>query len=279
MKKDTKVKEEAKELTVIESPVDLAKPERDTKFAHESAKLLVDIIEKNNWARQLGGQSKHIQYEGWQTVGKYYGYAVKTGDAEPVEIAGIQGFKAHASVVNETTGIIVGGAEAYCMRDEYNWKSKPVFQLASMAQTRAGSKALRQILGFVVALAGYSPTPQEEMAAEPIVVPQKPFVQVPSIPIPITSMQKTDVMVLLGKKGKNMSDLSNAIEKGFKKALLKDLTSSEANRLIDKLRSLPDKKEESNGAVGHFESADEIEGVEEIDLDEIDEGIEKERIK
>ena len=35
-----------------------------------------------------------------------------------------------------------------------------------MAQTRAGSKALRQILGFVVALAGYSPTPADEMILE-----------------------------------------------------------------------------------------------------------------
>lgn len=150
------------ELTTIEEQA-LEKPENDTKFAKASAKFLVDIIKKNHWSKKLGGQSEHIQYEGWQTAGKFYGYTVKTLDAEYVELGGAQGFKARAIVVNEQTGIEVGGAEAYCMNDEGNWKHKPKFQLASMAQTRAGSKAMRQILGFVVALAGYSPTPAEEM--------------------------------------------------------------------------------------------------------------------
>lgn len=153
----------------IQEPQSLDKPKKDTAFAQEAASFLVDIIKKNNWSMKLGGQSEHIMYEGWQTAGKYYGYSVKTFDAEYVEFGNSWGFKAKAVVVNELTGIEVGGAEAYCMNDEKNWgvdkygKQKPKFQLASMAQTRAGSKALRQILGFVVALAGYNPTPAEEM--------------------------------------------------------------------------------------------------------------------
>ena len=39
----------------------------------------------------------------------------------------------------------------------------PQFQLRSMAQTRAGAKALRNALAWVVVLAGYAPTPAEEM--------------------------------------------------------------------------------------------------------------------
>jgi len=39
----------------------------------------------------------------------------------------------------------------------------PLFQLRSMAQTRACSKALRNVLAWVVVLAGYKPTPAEEM--------------------------------------------------------------------------------------------------------------------
>lgn len=161
----TKIKEPKVEKAIIATPqeLQLAKPEQDTKFAQNAAKYLVDIIKKNNWSRKLGGQSEHIQYEGWQTAGKYYGYTVRTHDAEFIEYGETWGFKAKATVVNEKTGVEVGGAEALCMSDEANWKNKPKFQLASMAQTRAGSKALRQILGFVVALAGYSPTPAEEM--------------------------------------------------------------------------------------------------------------------
>ena len=39
----------------------------------------------------------------------------------------------------------------------------PLFQLRSMAQTRACAKALRNVLAWVVVLAGYKPTPAEEM--------------------------------------------------------------------------------------------------------------------
>jgi hypothetical protein len=41
--------------------------------------------------------------------------------------------------------------------------AKPLFQLRSMAQTRACAKALRSIFAWVVVLAGYKPTPAEEM--------------------------------------------------------------------------------------------------------------------
>jgi len=84
-----------------------------------------------------------------------------------VEIFGIKGAKARAEVIDLRTGMVVGGAEAYCMRDEENWKEKPWFQLASMAQTRAGAKALRNVLAWVVVLAGYRPTPAEELTSSP----------------------------------------------------------------------------------------------------------------
>ena len=41
----------------------------------------------------------------------------------------------------------------------------PLFQLASMAQTRANAKVLRNVLSWVAVLAGYRPTPAEEMEA------------------------------------------------------------------------------------------------------------------
>jgi hypothetical protein len=42
-------------------------------------------------------------------------------------------------------------------------ESVPMFQLRSMAQTRAAAKALRNALAWVVVLAGYRPTPAEEL--------------------------------------------------------------------------------------------------------------------
>ena len=40
----------------------------------------------------------------------------------------------------------------------------PLYQLASMAQTRANAKVLRNVLSWVAVLAGYKPTPAEEMS-------------------------------------------------------------------------------------------------------------------
>ena len=78
--------------------------------------------------------------EAWEALGKFYGLKVRTGDTTPIEVDGIKGVKAKAILIDENTGHEVGGAEAYCMRDEPNWKNKPFFQLASMAQTRAASQ-------------------------------------------------------------------------------------------------------------------------------------------
>lgn len=108
---------------------------------------------------------QYLEFEDWQTVAKFYGLAARTLEAEPVEIFGVKGAKARAEVVDLKTGEAVGGAVAYCMRDEENWKEKPWFQLASMAQTRAGVKALRNVLAWVVVLAGYRPTPAEELVS------------------------------------------------------------------------------------------------------------------
>lgn len=47
----------------------------------------------------------------------------------------------------------------------------PLFQLASMAQTRANAKVLRNVLSWVAVLAGYRPTPAEEIQDMP--VPQR----------------------------------------------------------------------------------------------------------
>ena len=53
-----------------------------------------------------------------------------------------------------------------CLDNERNWRNKDYFQMASMAQTRAGSKALSNVLRFVVALdKTISGTPAEEMTS------------------------------------------------------------------------------------------------------------------
>jgi hypothetical protein len=104
-------------------------------------------------------------------------------------------------------GEIVGAAEAECLRSEKTWANRDDYALRSMAQTRATSKALRQPLGFVMQLAGFNPTPAEEMPRPERVSRQKTdlpgstFEEIfddPEPTVAVTAAQKKKLDVLVG---------------------------------------------------------------------------------
>lgn len=137
-------------------------PEVATTEAKEAGVQLLKLLDNKPKKVVINGK-RHIEFEDWVTLGNFYGVTVKTGEPEPVEIFDAKGFKASAEVVRVDDGIVIGGASAYCLDNEKNWKNKDYFQMASMAQTRAGSKALSNVLRWVVALSGLAGTPAEEM--------------------------------------------------------------------------------------------------------------------
>jgi len=176
---------EGQELTTITGgQVGVFDPETQLEMAVRAAKALAKVIAQKKKPVIINGE-QYLEFEDWLTLGQFDGVAVRTGDAEPVEINGVQGAKAKAYLYDKHTGAQIGGAEAYCMRDEEKWGTRPKyewqgegnnrkrikvgeetvpwFQLASMAQTRAGSKALRNKEAWIAVLAGYRPTPAEEM--------------------------------------------------------------------------------------------------------------------
>ncbi len=178
------------ELMVRQTEVGIfISPDIVLQNAMTAAKALADVISKKKKPVIMNGE-QYLEYEDWQLCGQFYRYTVKTGDAVPVEIDGVKGAKAHADLIDLQTGQIMGGAEAYCMRDEEHWNTRPKyewedpgegkpaikvkvadevvpwFQLASQAQTRAGAKAFRNRLAWVVVLAGYRPTPAEELTGQ-----------------------------------------------------------------------------------------------------------------
>jgi hypothetical protein len=145
-----------------EAPLAPATDPLDTlTHAKRAAEALQSIVSQKPDPVIVNGK-QYLEFEDWQTLGHFYGVHVRTGDAEPVTINGVEGAKARAEVLNDN-GLVIGGAAAACLRDEDQWGNKPWFQLASMAQTRAGAKALRNVLAWVAVLAGYRPTPAEEM--------------------------------------------------------------------------------------------------------------------
>lgn len=132
--------------------------------ATRAAKALSTIIEQKKNVVRFGGKT-YIQYEDWQTVGRFYGITAKPLPSEYVEYGDAKGFVTRAIAVR-ADGVELSAAEAMCMSDEPNWRGKPLNYLRSMSQTRACAKALRNVLAWVVVLAGYEPTPAEEMDGE-----------------------------------------------------------------------------------------------------------------
>jgi hypothetical protein len=151
--------------------------------ARAAAIPLVDVIRKQKLSVKIG-PSEHVRVEGWTLLGSMLGVFPVCEWTRPVERDGQHlGWEARVEA-RTRLGELVGAAESQCTKDEKTWANRDDYALRSMAQTRATSKALRQPLGFVMQLAGFNPTPAEEMprdepkkraAAQKTVLPGETF--------------------------------------------------------------------------------------------------------
>jgi hypothetical protein len=176
-------------------------PEEVLAEATKAAIALKKVVSMKKSPVMFGGE-QYLEREDWGTVAKFYGCTAKTIETRYVEFGGARGWEAVAVVIDRNMSE-VGRAESMCLSDEeqwgevakYEWKDvlddngkkiwdanlrngkggyksqkvkvgttpKPLFQLRSMAATRAEAKALKGVFSWVVVLAGYQPTPAEEM--------------------------------------------------------------------------------------------------------------------
>lgn len=217
----------SEELEVYE--VKEIEPQHDMAQGTKAADALIQLVKKAHLAKKFGGEKEHLFVEAWQALGKFYGLSAKPFDANPITVEGIAGAKSKAVIIDIATGREVSGAEAYCMRDEPNWKNKPFYQLASMAQTRATSKAFRMILAFVPALAGYATTPAEEMDGVHDNGKQEPSVQLAS------DKQIAFIQDILSKKIPDNDELEyiNDIIKPDEIETINDITKDQAKKVFD----------------------------------------------
>jgi hypothetical protein len=127
------------------------------------------------------GESKHLKIEGWQMLASMYRVTASVGETRYLEIGDARGWEATAHAIYVPTGQKISSADAMCMDDEDKWGMvskyeyvngqktktgdvhKPLQQLRSMAQTRACSKVLSNLLKWVAVMSGFAPTPAEEM--------------------------------------------------------------------------------------------------------------------
>ncbi len=192
--------------------------------ASSIATALADVIKKQGLATMIQGKS-HVRVEGWTVLGSMIGVFPVLESCEAISIDGVDGFVA---TVNAQTmsGAVIGKASAYCMRSENRWKTADTYAVASMAQTRATSKALRIPLGFIMQIAGYETTPAEERDAAP---PPKPKA---------TNKQVKKLQAVLADNADSpLWDVPNVLENasrrfGRKIEAIPDLHEDEAEQII-----------------------------------------------
>lgn len=161
-------------------------PERVLAEAHKAALALKGVIDAKP-KKVIFNNKVYLEYEDWLTVARFYGVTARVKSSNYVEYGEAKGFEATAEALLVASDQVISQADAMCLNDEENWSTRkkyewrkdratgkahkvvtgetpvPLFQLKSMAQTRACAKALRNVLAWVVVLAGYAPTPAEEM--------------------------------------------------------------------------------------------------------------------
>jgi len=137
-----------------------ADPHEVVTRATATADALIQVVRSKQLIKRIGN-SDHVLVEAWTLLGAMLGVFPVCQWTRKLE----DGWEARV-VAQTLSGAIVGAAEAECLRSESNWKNRDDYALRSMAQTRATSKAMRAPLGFIVQLAGFNPTPAEEMPAE-----------------------------------------------------------------------------------------------------------------
>jgi hypothetical protein len=123
------------------------------------ANTLRDVIDKNGWEQTLYG-NKYLPVEAWNAMGSMLG--IQSREKSITENPD-GSFEAHVELINVATGGVIGGGSGYVGADERSWMSKPKSARRSFAITRATGKAYRSNFSWVIKLAGYSPTPAEEM--------------------------------------------------------------------------------------------------------------------
>ena len=203
----------------------------------ETAQILAEPIRQTHVVRI--GNSDHVRVEGWTMLGSLLGVFPFLEWTKPIMDDQGNGFGWEARVVARTrAGELVGAAEAMCTRAESNWAKRDDHALRSMAQTRATSKALRQPLGFVITLAGFDPTPAEEMPSSSTFTAPEDIGAAA-----LTGPQQKKIRALLAKlattdpEGFSADAVARALDISYRVKTISELSQRQASNLIDKLEA------------------------------------------
>jgi hypothetical protein len=127
------------------------------------AELLVGVVKDRKLVKRISGND-YLLAPAWAVLGGMTGLAPSTAWTKQLDDGA--GYMARVEVRRVADGAVVSAAEQVCTRSESKWATADDHALIGMAQTRATSRAFRGPLMQIVELAGYKPTPVEEMPDE-----------------------------------------------------------------------------------------------------------------
>lgn len=146
------------EKALVIKQYNIAKPEE----MQVMARVLKEYIVKNNLYVNIVGKN-YVEVEGWQFAGGLMGLFPRVVKVENVSKGDEYKWLAQVEIINNTNDRVVATGFAVCSNKEGKKKSFDEYAVLSMAQTRAIGKAYRNLIGWVMKLAGYEPTPAEDM--------------------------------------------------------------------------------------------------------------------
>jgi hypothetical protein len=166
------------------------KPEAIIAEANMCATALMAAVRKNGWAVKFSeGGKEHLYFEAWSLLSSMYRVTPRVKETRLVQIGDVTGYEATAEAFHGPSGVVISTADSMCLDDEDKWADRPVkewktingerkkvptgeftpvplFQLRSMAQTRAMAKALRGPFSWIIAMAGFAPRPAEDATGD-----------------------------------------------------------------------------------------------------------------
>lgn len=137
-------------------------PDKMIERATGMADVLAKVIEGCKLYSNISGK-KYVHVDGWLTLGSMLGYTAREKTVTRLEDGS---YEASVDICRITDGLVLGGASALCSIKERRWANADEYARRSMAITRAVGKAYRINFSWIIALAGYESTPEEEMPDE-----------------------------------------------------------------------------------------------------------------
>ena len=222
--------------------------------ARDMAQALADVIERQRLAVGIQGR-KYVKVEGWTTLAVMLGVVAR--EVSTVEVDGI--YTATVELVRMHDGACISRASAECgsddERDRYGkpvWANRPRYARRSMAQTRATGKACRLAFSWIMALAGYEPTPAEEMPATR---------QQPDDDPPVTGAQRKMLEAKIGELGLNRDGVKTWIARRFGVEHFRDLNRQQFGELLAQLPKMAEIKAKREAEQAEQEARAEREAI------------------